>query len=122
MIRGVLWRHSTLTPWSRPSNFAGLIIQYVMFGINFLIVWHLRLSYKQLGSEKFFEDGFMIMNVVISVLLLVALCISIEVGGRAVGAAPEVEGRTRVRARCQMRSDEKGHGRLPRGREGRHLG
>ncbi len=79
IIHGVQWRHSTLTPWLRPYNFAGLVIQYIIFGINPFILWHLRSTYISLGSEKFFEDGFMVINVVIAVLLLVATIVSVYV-------------------------------------------
>jgi hypothetical protein len=79
IIHGVQWRHSTLTPWSRPYNLAGLVIQYIIFGINPFLLWHLRATYVSLGSEKFWDDGFMAINVVISVLLVVAMCISIYV-------------------------------------------
>jgi hypothetical protein len=79
IIHGVQWRHSTLTPWSRPYNFAGLIIQYIMFGMNPFLLLHLRSTYLSLGKEKFWDDGFMSINLIISVLLLIATCISIYV-------------------------------------------
>jgi hypothetical protein len=79
MIRGAQWRHSTLTPWSRPYNFAGLICQYAIFAMNPFIIAHLRVTYKQMGSERFWEDGFLVINVIVSTLLLVAFCISVYV-------------------------------------------
>jgi hypothetical protein len=79
IVHGVQWRHSTLTPWSRPYNFAGLIIQYVIFAINPFLLLHLRATYKSLGEEKFWADGFMSINLIISALLLIATCISIYV-------------------------------------------
>jgi hypothetical protein len=79
IIHGVQFRHSTLTPWSRPYNFAGLIILYIIFAINIAVILHLYATYKSAGSDTFWSEGFMIINVIISVLIFVAMCISIFV-------------------------------------------